>query len=1647
MNSAEIKNFIINHEKIIQDLANIIDSLPVEISEELEELFNSNNVNKIYSIISSYFPNSGLTLTNLKLSVFFQDPRLKDQLFTQEEYTSVLKELVDVYGDNFSQVLNINDKEKSMENWNFLLSLNDPKYSEIYKNILEKKVLSVTTIKDFLELVKNSNTNFLNEELVINFLNNVSSFAQSDAEILKYLPNSILKDGKIAKIFFEKASILDVSKYFDLIPNELRTRDMWEKICTSNFNYINQIPNTNIDPSITQEEYSKWLENVVVTSVSKNLENIVSYFKIINDDKITVSLCQKLAELAPNNKCQDLLQCIPERCRTQKLYETLASKDAQVLSEIPLKSFVANISEEEYDKWFENLISQIIKNSHIIDKDRDTFNLYISIPKAKINERIWNEYLNKCLSENAVLDYASIKNLDPKNITPQMVERAMRDIDVSEIRDYPCIDQNLEDIPIEKREKFKNWQNSLSEEQKEDYRKWYEQIWINSLNKGQYKNVMNPGGLLQCVPKNAITFAMKKVCIEKSFDGKNVFSCTPIAKYLPLPESPEQLKEYQDLLIYYLNLFPKVDYTNKEALFRLKSLTENVDLLSDIPKEFINEGILRKAVEKTIHYLTYADESLPYFDELLDIAYKSKLESLGRTELTSKERELLHKFYLNNADLFKTLQLEALDSKILNTIGEDCLEKIVRYKDTQYLILNIAKTENKLKTLGFALNNLKSDNLFIEPLIEKISDSITHQNSSKFSSDSVFLDLVSKRIDQKDKPFTDYEKIIISYLTLNPQEGKKIKNYEDILTFVERKNNELESIINNNSSTLLDVKRAYLEMITGLDYESTINLIKMYGNDPEELLQYYNNVSPDSYKELSEKEALEIIIKLKSLIETADINLIKSEFQKIVRGENKETSYLRYQKCCTLENSLRRAYGRDVTNSLSKDSNTLPLKEYVYNGEKYYVRNVEGNFNRMVSLLGAYRKSSSSEGDMYDRWNTNQMADNHALCYSLINQSNPGTALIHGKTGVIISINGFSPESLSASAPYDLCSDNRNNTVQTWRQQRFFSTKNMQDQVRGMYSEYDIELQDVSSNSKKYQKIQPATIICFEEIDEDSINASIELSKRLGYTVPIELIDRRKLANKEMLKINSSLEKFKTGENIDTSLVETIITSFNNVRNAHRFSNLSDEIMGEYAEVENKDAPFNKINLNQIIKDCLQNIEQRIRNGQVQEGLKALENIKNIINNERQKSFLMPTMYEKQLWTGIDLDVDYILDNIQRTYGRPNVKPLESIITLDTLMQMQNQDLSSVTYDLTYREKDLPEQLSKENIISLIDVSKIQKGIEEVHAQGYYKDNKDYDEEHIARVILYSDLISKMEGFDDKTRDLITQVAKYYSCGRQLDIPEHHEKYSADLAGKALTGKYSQTDINVIKATIELQNFDSPESNNLELETKINEKAKELCEKYSIAEDLIPVIKRMSVCIKDSVNLDKTRFVHKASDLPKVAKIHNGFNLAKSLKIDSLKTDSSKKILKFSYSLQEKLAQQELDKLSSLVQIDYQSEKKQIMDAFFVDETMYPPKYIADEKITNSPIVRLEYLKTKYPEISKINYEEFKKQRNSLNSKNKSPEKLQLEKQIRDLRRKQFEIKVKELGLDNASILTLEELLKEQEKMEQVLESSKGKNL
>ncbi len=1640
MNFNEIKYYIDNREKIYEELDKVMESLPQETSERIEELLDNGNIEEIYNIINSINLNSGITLPSLKLLLFLEDPELKDKLFSNEEYISLLKNLVDMYGERLSEI--VDSRNFNMSDLDFLLSFDNPKYSEAYKAILLKKIVSAFSLKDVIEVLKNLNTNVVTEDLITSFLENYNHLIMgSDGrELLKNLPNSILQDGIIAKNIVEKIDtifsgdeeildyipssaytsefvneILTKSEYnfdkvFEHIPKELRTREVWERACNKYPYFLSRIPDNNIDPNISQEEYASWLENLITRKITENPQKALNIFLGLSDEKKTISICQKAAEsISIENTFgyTDLLNSIPKSCRTQLLYETLAVKSPRILSDIPLKSFLLNIPQEEYDKWLENLISRCIVNA------QDMEVLYRSIPRSKINERIWNEFLDKCISENVDRNRASLAMVDFENLTPQMVDRAMNEIHCTQLYHVPCVDQNLDELYGAKKDIYAKWKFSLTEEQKQAYRTWYEETWIKFVNETRF-----PGSLYSNVPKEAITTAMNKACIDVDF--------TSIEK-MPIPETPEHINEYQQMLIY--------------ALGRVPANAFDLDIFENIPKEFISEEVVRRAIQKSIVYLTYANPTAKNFSELIDIAFKNKLASMGRTELTPKEHELLQRFAINNADLFKTLQLEVLDSKIVSAIGESSLEKIARYTDVQYSVLRLSKDDSALKTFGFALENLKKDSIFIEPLIEKLSKPVFNQKTAKYNVEakdmvykSTFLELVSQRIDKQDIPFTDYEKAIISYLALNPQEGKKITSYDDILTFVERKNSELESIVNNADSTLIEVKNAYLERLVGLNYESVANLVTMYGNDPEQLLQNYKNVSPEAFKKLSEKEALEIIIKLKIFIEAQDINAIRSEFQKNIAQEQKKDSFLRYQKITMLETILRRAYGRDMVDSLLKNVDSLQTQELEFEGEKYLIRKVNGEFNRMVSLLGAYRKSSTTDGDMYDRWNTSKMASNHALCYSLINQSNPGTAMIKGKTGVIISIDGFSPESISAEAPYDLCSDNRQNTIFTWRQQRFFSTQNMPDQTRGNYSEYDIEIQDVLSGIEQYKKIQPATIICFEEVDEDSIRAAIELGKKLGHPVPIELIDRRELAKNEMKQITEALNKFRTSEIIDPSLVGEIITRFNNVRNAHRFSDLSDELLGENKQNENKDAPFNIEHLNQMLKECLVNVEQRIRNGQVQEGLEALESIKIAIFKERQKSFLMPTMYEKQLWTGIDMDIDYTLNELQRTYDKQMVKPLEEIKTLEILSQMQGQDLSSITFDATLgKVKDKPEQLTADQIMQLVDVSKIKSGIEEIHSEGYYQGKKSYNEEHIACVILYSNAISKMEGFDDKTRELLTEVAKYYSCGRQLDIAEQHGQYSAKLAGKALIGKYSQEELGIIQATIELQNFKSDSHTLSEIEEERKSKLAELCSKYVISEQYAEVVGKMASCISDSVVLDRTRFVDKARVL----------SPEQSFRIFDLQSESAKKMVKFSYSIQEQLAQQELDRLSSVVKINFEDEKEQIMEDFFTEISMLMKRNTKDELITQSPIVRLEYLKTKYPEITKMDLNEMQNQKQTeAIEETKSQEELQLEAQRRDLRRKQFEARVSELGLQASPILTLEQLLQQQVTGHQALEAS-----
>lgn len=1594
MTKEQLKYYIDNFDSFSTELEQKISSIPYEQLEIVDNL-NMDSIQdyeKAYEIYSEFckdiFEKYQMNLEAFTTILSLQKSD-REIIIGREKNTQLLKDIIDIYGEQANDILGTNGYRFDISSLDGIVSgETDDKYREFYSAAALNKCQSESTLSGLSETLLTIKPEIITEEFLQDALTNIQNVNVN--EINKFIENAPTKvlNGNTMKTLLGKTESIGygaLDRIFQMIPpemydrdfatqllekvdqpynmgtvlrsipSEIRDREMYEFAISKSKWIAYELPEEKI-VGMSDSEYQKWCEDQIIGTLNEktNLNNVMLS---LPEHLLTERICTEFVRKMPTEDIHNIAQLfkrIPENNKNRDLYEEFIKKSPELIRKLPEKPFEEGLTQEEYDKWAEETILRAISESKKLERITD------SLPRMRYSENVWNSLMDKAIELRQ--EKVSIKNVPIQNRTIEMYERALRNTDNPNdlsIFYIASVDRNLDEIEPNLRKEYESWISELSEEQKQEYRSWYEEKMISYIKDRKVNMFPNAHG--NFIPKEAITEKM----IKAHLDVRGITGIETV----PVPDEFTKYNEqYEDIVLSVIGMLEEKNYLDTSG--QGQYLVDSYDVLDKIPEEYRTNKVVMEAVKKHTKYLDYADIESENFEELLQIGYKNKLESIGRTSLSEKEIELMKRFAKNNSSLFSTLNLDILTPEIISNIGEGSLEKIVRYTDVQSSIINLAKDKDALTTFGFALENLKQDSLFIEPLIEQLSKSIGNEEISNYNSEtkkyerkpSDFLKLASTRIqDSTNNPLSNEEKTIISYLALNPQEASKIKEYDAILNFVANKNAELDEAINSQDVSLVDAKNAYLERIVGMGYDSVIDLIKKYGNDPEQLLTKYEGKELESYKEKSEKESLEIIIKLKSLIEEKDLGKIRQAYQEAVEQENNTKSFERYKQSSILDTTLRRAYGRDIARALNdheKENNIESIK-HTDDGQEYLVRKVNGPFNRMISVMDAYRKSNT-EGDMYDRWNTSSMAGNHALCYSFINESNPGTAMLGGKKGIVISISNFDAEAVTAAAPYDVCSDSRTNTTVTHRQQRFYTADNLPDQTRGRYSEVDIEIQDVSEGITEYKKIQPTSIICFEEIDEDSINAAIELSKKLGRTIPIELIDRRELAAQTKTEIDILLEQFKGGENLQPELVGQIITKFNNVRNAHMDSSLADELLGEKKGNENPDALFNKSHLNEILSECIEVANEKIKCGNVQEGLEALSQIKSYVNLEREKNALMPSLYEKLYMSGIDISIDQQIDRIQRENGivKNNCnKDLDSLRVVKSLDEME-----SITYQGLYGKRtNMPEQLSFSEVKQMIDLNAITRSLDDVKEKGYYSENKKYSEEHIARVMIFSSAIANMEGLDTHQQKLLTEVSKYYSSGRMLDIEEQHEQYSAEIAGKELKTLYSEKDLEIIQAVIELQNFHSNQDLLSKKEEEYKIKLDDICNKYGISSQDKTQVDMLTKIIQDAVELDKTRFVKKAKyNCPDEV-----FNEI------SLTTESAGRLINFSYGIQDKLASEHLVAMENVAHIDYDSYiiNKEIIKEFFTEKIAFSEKIIYNESITMSPIVREMFFKHRFSEI------------------------------------------------------------------------------
>lgn len=632
--------------------------------------------------------------------------------------------------------------------------------------------------------------------------------------------------------------------------------------------------------------------------------------------------------------------------------------------------------------------------------------------------------------------------------------------------------------------------------------------------------------------------------------------------------------------------------------------------------------ILKKLIIKDYRYLNYANRSNIDFYEMLNLAYQKELEKIGRKAFSKKESDLLEKYLKNNSSLFNTLNIEILNENIINLVGEDNLELIVRYPSLENLILELSNYKEVLDVFNFTFNHLKKHYKFQVPLIEEILKKLDYRlikSNNKKEIDN-FIKIISDKIQDDTYIFTEEEKNIISYITLNLKNTKNIKDYSYIKNYLEIYKQEQDEIFLKNPTYQNFINR-FLGDFSSLKF-------KIF-NDLDKLKEKYKDVDENSNIELQlEKKSLEILDNLnqidsKSLNDSdqktyyVDLYNKYKEHKIDMTSENLLSSII-------LDKYLKNIYAKEFLKKINSDNKKL--KEYkTLSGKSYYIKELDEDFGRIVSVMGAFNTNiGSKEKNFYNRWNTRKLSENHALCYSYINESNPSVADDSGKK-IIVAINNFDSESLIGMSNEDMKSTTFT-PKSVLNGPRYYLPDSLANNTRRGYSELVIELQDIKE--KNYKKIQPSSIICFEKIDDISIKAAIDLSEKLGKIIPIELIDRRKLALKEMDKIKQDYKEFIENETKDIELVKDIINRFHNVRNAHLCSYLRTSIIGEdfKGKIINPEALFS---INRM-EEILQNIyiymnDNDFTKEEVKEINKAIEkennHLTNAISYETQNMF------------------------------------------------------------------------------------------------------------------------------------------------------------------------------------------------------------------------------------------------------------------------------------------------------------------------------------------------------------------------------------------------------------------------------------------
>lgn len=553
----------------------------------------------------------------------------------------------------------------------------------------------------------------------------------------------------------------------------------------------------------------------------------------------------------------------------------------------------------------------------------------------------------------------------------------------------------------------------------------------------------------------------------------------------------------------------------------------------------------------------------------------------------------------------------------------------------------------------------------------------------------------------------------------------------------------------------------------------------------------------------------------------------------------------------------------------------------------YKVAGEDGStpFNMIIHSYAAYGTTARySEGYSFrDEWNRPDI-NNHGICTSFIGNNLLATAEI--KT-VVYGFDDFEPSALLLSNKNDMWSQNTSFDVSTEEgyKSEYFLPKDMIRHTRYGYNEMVFER--IVDGKKR----EPSYIVLFCDDYEKSKSAYLKYKKKGRYDtdeffvqqprmketkeadifynsikaaqefgIPIVVIEKEKIAKKEQQRILSRIRDFKYDDKLNREEInEYLYDTLSSIESNAKAYAASEE---KYQEL------FDKRLANKALNAFRKKIDMYIDSDPLI-SLMLIEELEDLIETMNKSVSSAKTFDMYNLKKELETKKKEVLES----YNYPNHIG-------DLLSNKIHDEQNLLEYNQVMKDKINLEQIPISEALKLIKkehYNKMLLTISEISDDNLYDKNDIQLNRHVENLILFSTIIASQMELSDEDLDILLTSALYQNYNN-LDY---------------LKSKYPDKDISMIEAVLYL---------NQKNKTKTD--IEDVCNAVGIDEKDENTINRIitiSKCLQDANTLENTRNI--VND--------------KTISVDMLNFDASKRYIKFAMQLNEYYAYQDVINLTN----------------------------------------------------------------------------------------------------------------------------------